>query len=959
MSVSEPDLSETEVFADRLQARGDPRGELLGLELAAERAQSSAEARRLNREAQRIRNAHRSLVWPEALADSNVSTRAGFVVAAAYEELFASGVPLELALSVRDLRVGSATRLEDCLATLIPARMRGLRLDSLRQPDVQVGPPTNLAGFRQLAAVPAAGHALELIEIPWRVVDVAALASLSGLRECLFGDSRSQAELCSLATSKLERLGLEAPLDPVIVPLFGNTLAALEFRYDRPESLEPLAGLPWLRELLLHGPAPTPEMADDLAHLLRLERLRLSDLREPDLVVALRSQPLRSLTVESLDATLVAGLLRLRSLEHLHIAQMTGGPLDLASLAELPKLRSLSLPPEFTGGGVLPPGCETLHIRDARERLAIAGNVVELCASNCDPRCLPPAMLAGIRRLTLRWPRATFDDFLAELPRACPELERLTIEHADDDREWHWDDAPAILDALPRLRSFVLSPTDNAELTEIARAFPELCPLRTDSWPRSAGETPRVSVTTRREPAVTDEEHPFARLRSWAAELRASKDPRGELLELELAAELTDDPTEARALEREATHLRGLVWPTALRHDRALLRAGMPIVTSGEWLNSTSAPPELLASLRAVEIEHTSLDTCLRSLAQGRAHGLRLERLALLESLNTEFSSYGVLQSLRGFDELDTLSLQAKIQRSQRHLLPELRLRHLSLSSGNFDRIFVGKFAAMLDTFELGPNLPRIPIGSLEFPRLRALALGQGWDVEWALRQRGLRELSLDTYAIEPLDQLAHMRLETLKLQSVPAAMQHVLRLSGLRRLEFISRVNIEAPFEFTGDASLEHLGLGWQHQPPPAIELNLPEPLASLALHGNYAPVTVDGSFATLDCSWLFLAVQPQLCTGVRRLVLRAPDGAALPDHLSEHAAMLEHFELHAQDLAPADAALLLHGLAALPRLRTVTLHGCPLGAIAELSEQFPILQLHGVDPGWRDPSCWPLPPE
>lgn len=45
-------VSETEVFADQLQARGDPRGELLSLELAAERTPSCAEARRLNREAQ-------------------------------------------------------------------------------------------------------------------------------------------------------------------------------------------------------------------------------------------------------------------------------------------------------------------------------------------------------------------------------------------------------------------------------------------------------------------------------------------------------------------------------------------------------------------------------------------------------------------------------------------------------------------------------------------------------------------------------------------------------------------------------------------------------------------------------------------------------------------------------------------------------------------------------------------
>jgi hypothetical protein len=947
MSVSEPeplgpwDLSETEVFADRLQTCGDPRGELLSLELAAERASTSDEARRLNREAQRIRDAHRSLVWPAALAGTNAITRAGFVVGGQYQQLFAPDVPLELLLGVRQL--GVEHRFEDCLRSLLPARAGGLRLDALSQASAH-GRPTSLAGIRELAAIPGEGPALERLELAGPVRELEALTTLTGLRSCRFGAPLARAELSSLAPLPLTNLRLQGPLVESVLE-FGETLAELELD-ELTGSLASLAGLPRLRSLELTGRSAASSGAE-LAPLARLDRLRIPALHEFELLTHLRELPLRDLSIGELAWSLTRELGCLGALEHLSIRATIGGLLDLRSLAELPRLRSLHLPSTVTGAVALPAGCERLSISDVRERLVIAGNVVELHASDCDPRCLPPTLLAGIRRLELTWIRYPQYQFAAELPRVCPNLERLMIFDVPRDGPWRWNGAPAIVRALPQLRSFMLFPAMLSEVADFAEAFPEICPLRTfdertnaRDWPRSAGDLSRAMVMTAPEPSSMrlPEDHPFSRLSSWAEHLRASGDPRGELLELELAAELSDNPAEARTLHRQITPLRArlaaVAWPRALHDDRALVRAGMPIISSGAWLDSTDPPVELLATLRAVEFgDGQRLDTCLYNLALGLAHRLRLVRLELLDSVDASYSSSHVLELLRGFKQLRELALELPLHESQRLFLPDLPLRELVLSHENFEPEFIARFAASLESLALGPCPEPTTLDGLVLPKLTDLYLAHGWQLDWALRQPNLERLALDTEDPERLDQLARMRLEWLWLSTTPSALQRVLpRLAEL--------------------GSLAHLGLGWD-APPPVLELELPPSLESLTLHGPSTTVRVHGSYTQLTCSADLLEEHPWLCEGVRRLSLHPP-GLGLPSRLAEYASMLEHLELHADLFDPDE----LPELAALPRLRTVTLPGVPLGLIAGLATMVQTIQLHGFDPGVRDPDRWPRAP-
>lgn len=496
------DLSDSDVFADELQAHGDPRGELLSLELVAERASTSAEARWLNREAQRFRERHRNLVWPEALADTSVQTRAGFVLCGYSHELFRPGIPAELALYLRTIKIG-VERLEGALPALIRAAADGLRLDWLsHRRSIHRGPPADLGGFAGLAGA-SGGRGVARLEFGEPVRNIGALAELTGLRTCQFNAPVDEAEIGLLAPLELEELGLVGPeLDPIIVPLFGNTLTSLRLR-EFVGSLAPLAELPCLRSLELWDGSSV--MHAELAQLHRLEDLHLPTLHRREDLAALRSLPLRQLEIDSLSSQLGPELGQLARLERLHIHSITDVPLDLEVLADLLELLELQLPDAVTGNVVLPPNCETLRVSYVRERLGIAGNVVELVATDCDPRCLPPAMLARIRRLALIWVDEVHDEFLSELARACPHLERLEI--IDVTAGWHWEDAASVLNRLSRLRSFWLSPVRNRELADIARVFPDVCPLRgsqalttADQWPRGIVKRSRAATWVGRGP---------------------------------------------------------------------------------------------------------------------------------------------------------------------------------------------------------------------------------------------------------------------------------------------------------------------------------------------------------------------------------------------------------------------------------------------------------------------------
>ncbi|HVI04330.1 MAG TPA: hypothetical protein VM869_36830, partial [Enhygromyxa sp.] len=288
----EQDWSELEVFADRLQAAGDPRGELLALEVASERATSSEEARRLNREAQRVRDAHHERVWPAALARSSVGMRAGFVVSVYGKQLVDPSIPIEMLLSARYLSIGRL-RLEACVPRLEEACRRGLRLEGLGHWIYDADEPTDLDCLRGFIELDGRAPSLAWVSFGDRVSAARVLTKLAALRSCSFGGALSEAELRSLAPLPLHSLRLRGHHSTdAIVELFGATLESLELG-DCIAPLTPLARITSLRSLTLTG-ANATELISELHELTQLQTVHLPRLDPPDLddLTALRLREL-------------------------------------------------------------------------------------------------------------------------------------------------------------------------------------------------------------------------------------------------------------------------------------------------------------------------------------------------------------------------------------------------------------------------------------------------------------------------------------------------------------------------------------------------------------------------------------------------------------------------------------------------------------------------------------------
>jgi hypothetical protein len=481
------DLHDTAVFADELQTVGDPRGELLSLELAAYQATESDEARRLQREAQRIRDAHDTLVWPPALRNTEVAMRSGFVVSGEYERLFAPRVPSELAVSARSLWI-SRTPFEDFLPELFDARERGLALDHLARSHLHKG-PIDVAELARLATRDGRWPAVCELELPGALQNIDGLTALEGLRSCRFDHHQlSPAELSIVANLALESLSIDASrVGPTsIAGQLCQSLTRLRL-YGIVRSPELLRGLSRLESLAL-SEQPAVDLDDILAPLDGLTRLELVELTSLRGVEALAALPgLRHLTVGMLAAELVPQIGQLNELESLSCTQVVGGPLELGSLAGLTKLRRLKLPSTpISGELLLPPSCEALWVSETREALRIIGEPAEVFAFYCDPGVLPPALLAKVKHLGLWSFDSIPEQLLRGIPQSCPELEHLEIKYIGVD-EWEWAEAPAIVTALPRLRSLTLDdhkPTQ-ATLRERCRVLPEIDGMRDNHWPRN------------------------------------------------------------------------------------------------------------------------------------------------------------------------------------------------------------------------------------------------------------------------------------------------------------------------------------------------------------------------------------------------------------------------------------------------------------------------------------------
>jgi hypothetical protein len=455
------DLDDSKVFADELQARGDPRGELLSLELAAGHATTSAEARRLNRDAQRIRDAHPALVWPEALRNTFVGMRAGFVVAAACEHLLDPNVPSELALSVRDLFVFKKPA--EVMPKLIHARAHGLALDRFRhglRPRDR-GEPTSLAGLRVLGEGRGRWPAIRALELVGWMEDFDEIGGLTGLESLkMHNEIVGSEQLRSLVGLELKTLHGRWIDLPLLVELFGATLEHLRLDDECEDLVASVHELPALQQLYI------PSL-------------------DPELIEALRPLRLRELCVKSVPVELLSAFAGLTNVEELDYTDIVGQRVDVTPLLTRPGQRRLKIRSGNPTKLLLPMTIERLEIEQVKDPLAIVGAPISVVVVDGNPACLPPALLLGVRHLELRWSHGAYSEFLAELPQACPSLETLkVVSHLP---AWRWTDAPRILAALPHLRKCSLYPRTVGELVEQSRTFPDLDMNDTSTWPRSCG----------------------------------------------------------------------------------------------------------------------------------------------------------------------------------------------------------------------------------------------------------------------------------------------------------------------------------------------------------------------------------------------------------------------------------------------------------------------------------------
>jgi Leucine-rich repeat (LRR) protein len=450
------------VFADALQARGDVRGELLALELAAEHTEDPVQARALQRE-------HRAC-WrafdpsPKPGAALRLRWVGGFLLGGYPKEqrelhrLLASPA----ASSLSRIRLDFCTHEELArLVAVAKAHARRLRVVDL--------PNSRSSDLRALAGLVG----LECLRVGERF-DPALLAELPGLVELglTATESLDVAELAPVA-KQLERLELRnivsLELDglgqrlPALVDL---TLAGMRFDGDPKllhgatalrslrlpdsplRSLGPIPSLPGLRELaivpaklhviaelaaltklerLVIGGSKVAEL-DSLSGMQACEHLALSETRITRLEPLAGLPRLRSLWIEGGDLRRISGLGGLTELEQLTLAKVAN--LDVSSLAGFARLHTLVLDP----GGRRPRSLDSLAQLPKLRRLSAP---VELL----DDFGTPHQSLAALEVLELTGARP-------------PELRRVA--------------------KLPHLRRLLLPGRDPAAIEALADALPDV-----------------------------------------------------------------------------------------------------------------------------------------------------------------------------------------------------------------------------------------------------------------------------------------------------------------------------------------------------------------------------------------------------------------------------------------------------------------------------------------------------
>lgn len=451
-----PEVAQAWVFADRLQAQGDERGELLAVELAAEHTEDPSQARMLQRERARLWAPRRARI-EERLAGVRLRFVGGFLIGAHPEGASQIGrlLAAEAAETLARVRLDFCTQEE--LARLVDGatvhgravavldlpnsrtsdlgvlgrlpRLRRLRVGERLSPGVLAELPSlralSLVGRGQLGGEQL-GLRPELERLECSPRDASALAGIGARLPALEWLSLGRAKLEGLAqlgsVPKLEVLRLPGEALRELDGL--EALPSLRELQCRPGTLrlvrelpEALAAPQTLERLALLG-SKVGEL-DALAGLPQLRHLALVSTRVGELEPLRRLTQLRSVQLEGGDMRRMSGLARLEQLEQLGLGKLAN--VELAALRELPRLHTLTLRP----GGRRPGGLEALASLSALRRLSMP---MEVFAALDDPA----SALAGVEVLELvgeGWPPL---DFVA----ASPRLRRLLLPGRSERDPW-------------------------------------------------------------------------------------------------------------------------------------------------------------------------------------------------------------------------------------------------------------------------------------------------------------------------------------------------------------------------------------------------------------------------------------------------------------------------------------------------------------------------------------------
>jgi hypothetical protein len=469
-----PELERAWVFADALQSRGDVRGELLALELAAALASDSTQARAIQR------SAHET--WQRIAPSVAGPLRASPALRLRWSGGFLLGA-----------RPRGGAEISGLLASPAARSLTRIRIEFCTQEELG----------RLVAGVVGHDRPLARLDLPdSRLSDLRGLSEIDTLQALRVGD-RFDPQLLDRLPG-LRALGLGGRAQPRARELAAaSELELLELVGPNPGDLEGLARhLPRLRELTLTGMSAS-EGPRFLAGAERLERLRLPDTPIRSLAELPALPRLRALTLVPANLPLVRELGRLRGLERLallggkvgeldsiaalekleHLALSATRVGDLTPLRTLPRLRSLVLDGgdlrRLIGLGEL--GLERLELlRLANVDLALIAGLPRLRALTLDPGGRKPRGLDALGRMTelreLTIPQALLDD-LEPIAETLSRIEVLTLE--DGERP----PRAKLLQTLPNLRRLILPGHDPAALARLAAALPEVA-IEGDPAPR-------------------------------------------------------------------------------------------------------------------------------------------------------------------------------------------------------------------------------------------------------------------------------------------------------------------------------------------------------------------------------------------------------------------------------------------------------------------------------------------